>query len=686
MQKTHLEKENKMKIKRLLCLAIGLILLFSAFGMMACNPTDDDPTAPFELHAKDGVTSDTLHVKKVENLPDDFVMGMDASSVLSLEKGGVKFFDFDGTETDVFKILADNGINTIRVRVWNNPFDENGNGFGGGNCDIETAVEIGKRANKFGMNLMVDFHYSDFWADPSKQMAPREWQGMDLETKTNAVYEYTKTCLERLKAEKIRVSMVQVGNETNGAMCGEKTWWNITELMNAGSKAIRETYPKALVVLHFANPEKVSNYRDYAYKLNYYDVDYDVFASSYYPYWHGTLENLSTLLSEIAETYDKKVMVAETSYAYTAEDTDFFGNTIGEGSGVTKNYPFTIQGQTNCVVDVIETVANTTNGIGVCYWEGTWISAGGSSWEENSALWEQYGSGWATSYSAVYDPNDAGKYYGGSAVDNQTFFDKDGHVLESLKLFALAHTGNSVANKPDALEDVTIICDLNGTLSLPDTVNAIMLDDSKQAVNVVWNVTAADFEKMYNGGVAKYDVTGTADGMTAHCYISMVEFNFINNYSFEDDAANTAVPTGWSVISGNKPSSQLEMHVESGSNNSVTGNNHFHFWGANTNSVNFDLEQKVTGLTNSGTYKYSISISGSDGGATNIYAYVKINGEVVATKALSLNGYQNWDTALIENIQYNEGDEVVVGIHVECEGAGAGAWGKIDDALFNSVK
>ena len=252
-----------MKTKRLLCLAIGLILLFSAFGMTACNPTDDDPTAPFELHAKDGVTSDTLHVKKVENLADDFVMGMDASSVLSLEKGGVKFFDFDGTETDVFKILADNGINTIRVRVWNNPFDENGNGFGGGNCDIETAVEIGKRANKFGMNLMVDFHYSDFWADPSKQMAPREWQGMDLETKTNAVYEYTKTCLERLKAEKIRVSMVQVGNETNGAMCGEKTWWNITELMNAGSKAIRETYPKALVVLHFANPEKVSNYRDY---------------------------------------------------------------------------------------------------------------------------------------------------------------------------------------------------------------------------------------------------------------------------------------------------------------------------------------------------------------------------------------------------------------------------------------
>ena len=123
-------------------------------------------------------TASTLYVKKVDNLPDDFIFGMDVSSVLSEEASGVKYYDFDGNETDLFRLLADNGINTIRVRIWNNPWDDEGNGFGGGNCDIRTAVEIGKRAAACGMSLLVDFHYSDFWADPGKQMVPRAWKGM----------------------------------------------------------------------------------------------------------------------------------------------------------------------------------------------------------------------------------------------------------------------------------------------------------------------------------------------------------------------------------------------------------------------------------------------------------------------------------------------------------------------------
>ena len=173
-------------------------------------------------------------------------------------------------------------------------------------------------------------------------------------------------------------------------------------------------------------------------------MDYDVFASSYYPYWHGTLENLSQVLSKIAETYGKKVMVAETSYAFTAEDTDFSSNTIGEGSAVVTDYPMTLQGQANLVRAVIDTVVNkTTNGIGVFYWEGTWISAGGASWEENSALWEKNGSGWASSFAAEYDPEDAGQWYGGCAVDNQALFDKDGKALESLKIFTLVRSGNT---------------------------------------------------------------------------------------------------------------------------------------------------------------------------------------------------------------------------------------------------
>ena len=393
------------------------------------------------------VTSDTLCVQKVESLPDDFILGMDASCVPALEKSGVKYYDHEGAEKDVYRILAENGVNYIRVRIWNDPYDADGNGYGGGNCDISNAVAIGKRAAECGMKLLVNFHYSDFWADPAKQMVPKAWRGMDIESKCSALYDYTKQSLQTLLDAGVDIGMVQIGNETNGALCGESgNWENICRLLSAGARAVREICPEAMVAVHFANPEKSGTYEFYAKQLADQQVDYDVFASSYYPFWHGSQENLSQLLSKIATTYDKKVMVAETSYAYTAEDTDWSGNTIGAGSEV-QGYDFSVQGQADLVRDVIDLVANKTkNGIGVFYWEGTWISAGGRDWEENSARWETYGSGWASSYAAEYDPDDAGKWYGGCAVDNQAFFDKTGHALESLKVFALVRTGNDVTN------------------------------------------------------------------------------------------------------------------------------------------------------------------------------------------------------------------------------------------------
>ena len=624
------------------------------------------------------VSSDSLYVSKVENLSDGFIFGMDASAVPSLEAGGVKYYDHNGAEKDVYQILSENGINYIRVRVWNDPFDEDGNGYGGGNCDIENAVAIGKRATKYGMKLLVNFHYSDFWADPEKQMVPKAWAKMGIEEKSNALYEYTKECLERLVAEGIDIGMVQIGNETNGAMAGESStalggWKRITQLMSAGSKAVREVCPGALVAIHFANPEKVTNYTSYSKNLDYYCVDYDVFASSYYPYWHGTYENLASVLNDVASTYGKKTMIAETSYAFTAEDSDFYGNTIGEGGAVVKNYPYTVQGQANLVRDLVDTAVNRmTDCIGVFYWEGTWISSGGESWEENTALWEKHGSGWATSYAKDYDPNDAGMWYGGCAVDNQAMFDSDGNALESLKVFALMRDGNTVTNKADAIEDTNLIIDLNGEIVMPTTVNAVMLDNTKQEIPVEWH--NVDIEAMKAGGAAKYHILGTADGMTAHCYVSMVEYNFLTNWSFEDGNV------GWVA----KPAKAFdELYVEDKVTDSLTGTKHYHFWGAGTDVVEFTLEQNVEDLP-SGKYRYEISVMGGDGGATEIYSYVKINGEIVLKADTNITSYGEWHTAIIDNIEYTAGDNIVVGIYFKC--SGPNAWGKIDDAMLNSVK
>ena len=522
------------------------------------------------------------------------------------------------------------------------------------------------------MKLLADFHYSDFWADPGKQMVPRAWKGMDSEQKEAALYEYTLDCMKQLKEAGVDVGMVQVGNETNGWLCGEKIWSDIAHLMDAGAKAVREIYPDALIAVHFANPENPDSYRKYAEKLAYYEqygrIRYDVFATSYYPYWHGTLDNLSEILTEISETYGKKVMVMETSYAWTGEDTDFFGNTIGDGSAVTKDYPYTPQGQANSIRNITDTVVNRTPaGIGVCYWEGAWISVGTDSWEENHEKWEKYGSGWASSYARVYDPNDAGKWFGGSAVDNQAFFDAEGKPLESLKVFRLMRTGNEPDPVPDALEDPAVLCDLNMPLVLPGTVDAIMTDGSRKPVPVTWNVTEEQDRRMHENGPAQYVIAGNAGGLETKCYISMIEYNYISDYSFENGGE------GW-TLTDLKNTDQL--YIEDKKTDSLTGSKHLHFWSAARDSVEFTAEQTITDLPE-GKFRFSVSVMGGDCGATDIYAYVKIDGEEAErSEQIPITGWNNWNTGVIPEFIHPAGTEVTVGIYVKCQGSGNGAWGK----------
>lgn len=665
--------------KTFLALVFAVLALFaSCVNFPQTMNSSDFEQEDFLSESEDiNLKSDTLYIKKVDNIPDDFIMGMDASCVPALEKSGVLFYDFNGDKKDVYTILKENGINYIRVRIWNDPFDKNGNGYGGGNCDIDNAILVGKRATENGMKLLVNFHYSDFWADPQKQMVPKAWVGMDIDEKAHALYEYTKESLEKLVNEGIDIGMVQVGNETNGVMCGESQekpdgWKNITDLMSAGAKAVREVCPKALVAIHFSNPEKVSTYEMYAKNLDIYKVDYDIFASSYYSFWHGTLDNLSKTLSRISNSYNKKVMVAETSYAFTDEDTDFFSNTVGADSEIVKSYPYSVQGQANQIRDVIDAVVNKTeNGIGVFYWEGTWISVGGEDYKENLTLWERDGSGWATSYAGEYDPKDAGQWHGGSSVDNQAFFDSKGRALESLKVFNLVKTGNIVQNRIDVIEETNIVCIKGQEIVLPKTVIAVKLDNEKEAVSVVWEKT--DLEAIKNGIDKKYTVLGVAEGLPAECNIIMVEKNYVKNGSFEEGEKF------WKIVDrGNCD----ELFVEEKETDSLSGIKHYHFWGEKENSVEFFLEQEI-GELDAGKFNYSISVMGGNSGESQVYAYIKIGDEIVYKADTLITNFNEWHTATIRNFDYHGEKTLTVGIYVKCQGDNA--WGKIDDAILNRV-
>ena len=619
-----------------------------------------------------GAQASDLYVRKAEHLPEDFFLGMDVSSVLSLEASGVRYRDTDGTEKDLFALLSENGVNLIRVRVWNDPFDSDGNGYGGGNNNIEAAVEIGRRAAAYGLPLLVDFHYSDFWADPSKQQTPKAWEGMDIKAKAEALYTYTADCLSRLKAEGIRVSMVQLGNETNGRMCGERIWMNIVHhLMKAGSRAVREVYPDALVAVHFTNPESADTMLNYASKLAYYDLDYDVFGTSYYPYWHGTLDNLRQVLGEIAETYGKKVMVMETSYAYTLEDGDFSGNTIGEGGGYEKYWPVTVQGQSNALQDVVRTVQEA-GGIGVCWWEGAWIPVGTESFEENSRLWETYGSGWASSFAGSYDPADAGKYYGGCACENQAMFDFEGRALPSLATFRLLRTGQEVEVRPDAIDDPVLTCDLAGEIVLPETVSAVMNDGSRIELPVTWE--AVDTAAMKASGPAEYTVQGVAEGMPATLLIRMVNFNYLINGDFEGEDTGEWVTDNFGGTE--------QLYIEEKKSDSLDGTKHYHFYSAAKDQVGFRLEQTVDNLP-AGTYRFDVSIMGGDAGDYESYAYIKKGGEVSAECGLQITAWNAWHEGACET-EVEEGGSLTVGVYVRC--GGAGAWGKIDAATLTRVR
>ena len=179
---------------------------------------------------------------------------------------------------------------------------------------------------------------------------------------------------------------------------------------------------------------------------------------------------------------------------------------------------------------------------------------------------------------------------------------------------------------------------------------------------------------MKAAGPAKYTVLGTAGGMEARCYISMVEYNHLANWSFEEGES------GWTATAL-KPMD--ELFVEDKVADSLTGTKHYHFWSAGKDTVEFTLEQTVTGLK-AGTYSFSASIMGGDGGETEIYAYVKRGGETVATAPLEITVYNEWHTASIGDISCSEGDALTVGIYVNC--AGPNSWGKIDDAMLSSVK
>ena len=557
---------------------------------------------------------------------------------------------------DCLTILKDHGVNWIRLRIWNDPTDANGVSLGGGNNDLATTVAIATRAKSMGFKFLLDFHYSDWWADPSKQTMPKAWVGLNLQDLGKAVYEYTANVMQTLVKAGAMPDMVQIGNEVNGGMLWPvgKTWQQgneviggydgFADLLKMGIQAVRDTDPnnndpqkRARIVVHLANGGDNKLYRTVFDALTERHVDYDVIGLSYYSYWHGSLDDLKSNMNDISQRYQKDVVIAETAYAATLNDKDGFTNLFGENEQNLGGYKATVQGQATAVRDVMDAVAQVPDGrgLGIFYWEPDWIAVDGAGWKTGE----------------------------GDAWENQAMFSFKGEALPSMNVFNLVKPSSGSVYLPAAVSrtyPAKLDMTLGETPSLPATVKAGYSDDSIRDVPVTWETP--DPAALAQGG--EVTVHGTVNGtdLTAILTITVsTQKNYVANPGFE-----TGDFTGWTV-DGDSDAADISKDAS----NIHAGTYALHYWkGA---PFAFTLSQTVTDLPN-GTYSLSAWIQGG-GGEKTLQLSVSDYGGAPLTVDIVNTGWLAWTTPTIPQITITEG-KCTISLRVVSD---AGSWAFFDD-------
>jgi len=311
---------------------------------------------------------------------DEFIRAADMSYLPLIESEGT-VYKHNGVNEDAITTLKNAGCNAIRMRLWQNPSDAH--------CGLAEVKALALRVKAAGLKVWLTVHYSDTWADPGNQTKPAAWQSMTFANLKIALADYTTLVMTEINPD-----IIQIGNETNDGMLWPEGKLSTNEsqyleLVSSASTAIRNKSTTAKIMLHHAGLSgsdwffsKVAN------------IDYDYIGLSYYPIWHGTdLVALQSKMNTLGQLYDKKVLIAETSYPFTFGYNDYTNNVIGLPSQILPAFPATETGQKGFLSTIKNTVNQSSHGLGFCYWGSEWVafrgptSTNGSSWE-NQALWD----------------------------------------------------------------------------------------------------------------------------------------------------------------------------------------------------------------------------------------------------------------------------------------------------------
>ena len=338
----------------------------------------------------------------------DFIKGADVSTLAQIEeRGGV--FKENGVTKDALQIFKDHGFDFIRLRLWHTPAD--------GHCGLQETIEMARRGKSLGFGFLLDFHFSDTWADPAHQTKPAAWSNLSFDTLKDSVLTYTYNVIRQLEAQNALPDIVQLGNEiicgmlwNEGRVCDpyniNRQWQQLAELLNAAKTGILNATgieDTVKIMIHIDRGGDNGGSRWFFDNLLAQDFEFDLIGLSFYPWWHGTLDDLRTNLNDLSVRYERDIIIAEAAYPWTLQWNDNEHNKIGLEDQLHSGYYATVEGQKNYYADLMQVIRETPQerGTGVVLWEPAWITAPG------------FGSPW----------------------ENLTLFDFNGNVLPSISVF-----------------------------------------------------------------------------------------------------------------------------------------------------------------------------------------------------------------------------------------------------------
>ena len=416
--------------------------------------------------------------------------GVDLSMLKQVEDNAGLFYD-NGNQIDPIQEFNSKGINTVRIKIWHNPL-LNYN-------DLESVLEIAERVKNADLDLLLDFHYSDTWADPSNQNKPAAWENLNFDTLCDSIEQYSRYVITKLKNQNTLPKYVQIGNETDcgflwpdGYVCGESNndiqWNKLRDLFMHAIEGVN-------TALDFEDSLKIISHVSsggnwFFGNLLEEDIPIDILAISYYPMWHGTLADLNQNINMLATQFGKPVLVVETAYPFTLSWNDNTNNILGLETQLLDGYEASEEGQFSFLYDLISLVHDNDFGYGICYWAPDWIST------------SQFGSPW----------------------ENQALFDFDGQLLDAVSVFDDANVSvqtkneysiGGIFNYPNPFNPVT---KLRYTIPKNGLVSIIIYDmlgrQVKTLVNktqnagyasVIWDATN-DYGKPVSAGIYLYQI------------------------------------------------------------------------------------------------------------------------------------------------------------------------------------